>query len=244
MTYRLIACLCAVLAIGLFGACSGDDDASETPLPSGRTAAPEPPGGAGPISKQASKFLGGVDGKYVYRYTGPLGGVTEGTLTVYRLGVNDRNDWTATAFEIEATTISILGSEKNYVCTKAQNFDSCQEASVAGVEAVRVISSPIYDALAALVVDPDQFEVSDLPERSVSGTTAKCYHAFSETRIGDGPPSSEEIEACYADSGAVLYFQRIVTPDSAAIEPGTYTIEAQEIGQALPSDFEPTSPAQ
>ncbi len=240
---RLSACMLAAALVAL-AACNSDDGPSGTPLPSGRTAAPKPPDDAGPASELAAKFLAGVDGKYVYRYTGPIGNVTEGTLTVYRLGVNDRQDWTANAFGFEATTVTIMAAETNYLCTIAGALNNCRVAEVPELEGLRVISSPVYNALAELVTEPDKFEFDDLPDETFAGVSGKCYHAASETRIGEGPPSGEEIKACYTEAGAVIYFERTTTPDSTAIEASTFALELQETTEAVLADFEPTGRVQ
>jgi hypothetical protein len=112
------------------------------------------------------------------------------------------------------------------------------------LEGLRIISSPIYDALAAMVTEPDKFEFDDLPDETFAGVPGKCYNASSETRIGEGAPSSERIKACFTEDGAVLYFERAITPDSAAIESSTFTIELQSKSEALSSDFEPTGRVQ
>ena len=241
---RLIALVLAVVILLAMSACKGDGGPSGTPLPSGRTAAPTAPDKAGPLSKLSARFLAGVDGKYVYRYTGPIGDVTEGTLTVYRLGINDRQDWTARPFGFDASTITIMAAETNYLCTVAETLNSCTAAGVPELEGLRIISSPIYNALAELVTEPDKFKFEDLPDESYAGLSGKCYRASSETRIGDGPPSSEEIKACFTDEAAVLYFARTTTPDSAAIGASTFAIELKETAAAVPADFEPTGRVQ
>ena len=238
----------AVLAVAaLFAAvsCSGGGDGNSGPqLPSGRTRAPSAPGDAGPISKQAARFLEGIDGKYTYKYTGPIGNATEGKLVIVRLGVNDRWDWSTNTYGFEATTVTIMGEEKNYLCTLSTGLNSCREAAASELTALRYISSPIYDALADLVAEPGKYTVDDLPDETFGGLTGKCYHAFSETRIGEGAPASEDIKACYADDGVVTYFRRTTTPDSSAVEPSTFTIELQERADATLSDFEPTGRVQ
>ncbi len=240
---RLATCMLAATFLAL-AACNGDDGTSGPPLPSGRTAAPKAGGDAAPASKLAAKFLAGVDGKYMYRYTGPIGDVREGVLTVYRLGVNDRQDWTTDAYGFDATTVTIMAAETNYLCTIAGALNNCRVAAVPELEGLRIISSPIYDALVELVTEADKFEFEDLPDETFAGVSGKCYHAASETRIGQGPPSSEEIKACYTDEGAVLYFERTTTPDSTAIEASTFAIELQETTEAVPADFEPTGRVQ
>ncbi|HSP54122.1 MAG TPA: hypothetical protein VLS25_00910 [Dehalococcoidia bacterium] len=237
----ILAIAVAALLAGV--ACGGGGGDTRTPLPSGRTLAPTAAGDK-QISKLAARFLAGVDGKYVYRYTGPIGQVTEGKLTLVRLGVNDRWDWTSNQFDFDATTVTIMGEQKNYLCTVAQSLNSCREAGVAELDGVRFISSPIFNGLADLVTEPDKYEVDDLPDETFAGLTGKCYHASSKTRIGEGPPSSEEIKACYTDQGVVIYFQRTTKPDSSAIEPSTFTIELQERTEATLKDFEPTGRVQ
>lgn len=238
MTRLLAACLLASTFLAL-AACNGDDDTSGPPLPSGRTAAPRAGGDASQASKLAATFLAGVDGKYVYRYTGPIGDVKEGVLTVYRLGVNDRQDWTTDTFGFDASTVTIMAAETNYICTVSGALNNCRITGVPEIDGLRVISSPIYGALAALVTDADKFKFEDLPDETIGGVSSKCYRAASETRIGEGPPSSEEIKACYTDEGAVIYFERTTTPDSTAIEASTFAIELQETTEAVPADFEP-----
>jgi len=236
---RLLALLLAAGALLAAAACNGGGDTPEgTPLPSGRTPAPSAKKGAPEASKLAAKFLAGVDGKYKYLYTAPIGNVTEGTLTVYRLGVNDRHDWTSSPYGFEATTVTILGAETNYLCTLTEAFGSCRVTSVPEVESIRIISSPIYNALRAIVVEPDKLKFEDLSEETYAGQTGKCYKATSEERLDEGAPSHEEIKACFRDDGAILYFQRAITPTSAAIEPSAYTIELQAAGEAAPGDFE------
>ena len=241
--FRLAACMLVATFLAL-AACNGDDGPSGTPLPSGRTAAPKADGDAPTASKLAAKFLAGVDGKYVYRYTGPIGNVTEGALTVYRLGVNDRQDWTANPYGFDATTVTIMAAETNYLCTIAGAVNNCRVAEVPELESVRVLSSPVYNALADLVTEPDKFDFEDLPDETFADVSGKCYHAASETRIGEGPPSSEEIKACYTDEGAVIYFERTTTPDSIAIEAGTFTLVLQGTTEAVLADFEPTGRVQ
>ena len=239
---RLVHFALALLVVILLAACNGgDDNGGDGPaLPSGRTPAPSAPDDAGPASELAAKFLAGIDGKYVYKYTGPIGNVSEGTLTVYRLGVNDRQDWTSREFGFDATTATILGDANNYLCTVSPSTSNCRVAGVPELEALRIVSSPIYDGLAALVTDPDQFEFAEPGDETYAGVTGACYSAKSETRIGEGPPSSEDIKACFSDDGVVLYFERTTTPDSGLIEPATFAIELQEAADASPSDFEPT----
>ncbi len=239
-----IPAVLAVAALLIAVACGGDDGPSGTPLPSGRTAAPTVGGDAGPISRLAARFLAGVDGKYTYRYTGHIGDATEGKLVIVRLGVNDRWDWTSSPYGFEVTTVTILGEQKNYLCTISQGVNSCREAAVSELNSLRFISSPIYDALGDLATKPDKYQVDDLPDETFAGLTGKCYHAFSKTRIGQGAPASEEIKACYTDEGAVIYFRRTTTPDSAAIEPSTFTVELQERTDAAQSDFQPTGRVQ
>ena len=232
----------ALLALLVLSACSGGDGAAEPTLPGGRTAAPAAPGDAGPASKLAAKFLAGVDGKYVYRYTGPIGEVKEGVFTVYRLGVNDREDWTTNQFGFDATTVTIIAAENNFLCTIAGATNNCRVAGVSELDALRVFFTPIFDGLSALVTEHDMFEIEKLGPETYAGLSGTCYRAVSKTRIGQGPPSSEEINACYTDGGAVLYFARTTTPDSAAIPATTFAITLEEAGDAQPSDFEPTSP--
>jgi hypothetical protein len=231
-----------LLAILALSGCDGDNGPAGPTLPSGRATAPSAPDDAGPASKLGAKFLAGVDGKYGYRYTGTIGTISEGALVVYRLGVNDRHDWTVNQFGFDATTVSILGTEDNYLCTIAGSVNTCRVATVPELEALRVFYSPIFDALAALVTEPDKFEIEGTGSETYAGMTGNCHHAVSEARIGEGPPSSEEIKACYTDSGVLLYFERTVTPDSASIPAGTYTLTLTEAADALPSDFEPTAP--
>lgn len=237
MMRLLAACLLAASVLAL-GACNSDDDTSGPALPSGRTAAPQADSDAGQASKLAAKFLAGVDGKYTYLYTGAFDNVTEGTLTIFRLDVNDRQDWTTNSFGFVATTITVLAADENYVCTQAQGFNSCHVSTVQELESLRFISLPIYDALAALVEDSNKFEFEDLPDETAAGIAGACFRAFSETLIGQGPPASEEIKTCFAADGALLYLQRITTPDSQSIDPTTFTVELQESGEALPADFD------
>ena len=226
------------------GACGGDDGPAVPTLPSGRTSAPSAPGDAGPASQLAAKFLAGVDGKYVYRYTGPIGDVSEGVLTVYRLGVNDRQDWTTNQLGFDATTVSIMGATDNYYCSIAGSVNNCRIVTLPEAEGLRIFAIPIYNALLALVTDHEKFEIEELEGETFAGVEGKCYRAFSDTLIGQGPPSTEEIKVCYTDEGAVLYLKRTTTPESASIEPSTFTIELQETRDALPSDFEPTASVQ
>lgn len=241
---RLLLGVILSLTVLVLAGCSGDDEPAGPPLPSGRTPAPTAPDDAGPASQLSAKFLAGVDGKYVYRYTGPIGQLTEGILTVYRLGVNDRHDWTTNQFGFDATTVSIMAAEDNFLCTVAGSVNNCRVASVPELQGIRVISSPIFDALAALATDPDKFEFEELGKETFAGVTGACYRAFSETRIGEGPPSSEEIKGCYTEEGAVLFFERTTTPDSTLIGPSSFVMELQEATDASPSDFEPTGAIQ
>ncbi|HET9476925.1 MAG TPA: hypothetical protein VFP63_05515 [Dehalococcoidia bacterium] len=230
-----------LLAAVLLSACDGDDGPAGPTLPFGRSAAPTAPDDAGPAPALAAKFLAGVDGKYVYRYTGP-GDVGDSVLTVYRLGVNDRQDVTNDKFGFDATTATIFATEDNFVCTIAGSTNNCLVAGVAELEALRIISSPIYDGLVALVTEYEMFEIDELASETRAGIRGDCYRAVSETRIGQGAPSSEDIKACFTDQGVVLSFERTITPDSPSILPTTYAIELQEAAEAKPSDFEPTAP--
>lgn len=245
ISQRTILAVLAVAAVLVAVSCGSDDDGRSGPLlPSGRTQAPSAPEDAGPVSKQAARFLAGVDGKYTYRYTGPIGDATEGKLVIVRLGVKDRWDWSSSPYGFEVTTITIMGEDENYVCTISGEFNACREAATSELESLRYISSPIYDALADLVAEHDKYEVDDLPDETYGGLTGKCYQAFSNTRIGQGAPASEDIKACFANDGVVTYFSRTTTPDSAALEPGTFAIELLERVDAALSDFEPTATVQ
>ena len=238
----LLTGLLVTVALFAAAACNGGDDArTGTPLPSGRTPAPIAPKDASSLSRLASTFLDGIDGKYEYSYTGPIGLATEGSLTVYRLGLNDRQDWKATVNEIESNTVTILREDgNNYTCTVAANYNFCQKAVVGAVEGLRVFSSPVYDALAALVVEADMFQFEDLPAEDFTGWRSTCYRATSDTRIGEGRPLSEDIKACFTEEGVLSYFERKMTPDSSAIDPSMFRLELQSTGEAQPSDFEPT----
>jgi hypothetical protein len=246
MGMRFLAGFLIAGALLAMAACNGDDDApTGSPLPSGRTPAPTAADDAGSLAELSSAFLAGIDGRYEYLYTGPIGTTTEGILTVYHLGANDRQDWNATSFGFEATTITILRADgSNYTCTTAENYNYCTASAVPEVEALRIFSSPVYDALAALVVDSDQFEFEELPSETFADLPSTCYRATSDTRIGEGAPLSEDIKACFTDAGVLSYFEREMTPDSAALDPTTFTLELQATGEAFLPDFEPTGRVQ
>lgn len=232
----------AILALTL--ACNGDGGPAGTPLPSGRTPAPTPGEGAGDMTELAAQFLAGVEGKHEYFLTGPLGGFTEAGLTIYRLGVNDRQDWVTTNLGFEATTATILGDEKNYTCSLAPGLNTCREAAVPEIEALRIFTTPIYQTLIALVTEPSNFEVSEVSPETWGGVTGACYQATSPEVIGDGPPATEEIKACFRDDGLLLYLERTTTPQSPAIDTTVYTMELKATSVVQPQDFEPTGPVQ
>lgn len=233
-----------LVAVVMLGACGDDDGPAAPTLPGGRTSAPSAPGDAGPASKLAANFLAGVDGVYVYRYTGPIGDVKEGVLTVYRQGINDRQDWTTNQLGFDATTVSILGETDNYLCSVAGAVNNCRAVTVPEVEGLRIIVLPVYNALIALVTEHEMFDVEELGSETYAGLEGNCYRAFSDSLIGQGPPSSEEIKVCFTEEGAIVYFERTTTPESASIQPATFTLELQETREALPSDFEPTASVQ
>ena len=241
---RLFLTLSFVLAVLVVAACNGDDEPAAPTLPGGRTPAPTAPGDAGPASKLAATFLAGVEGKYEYEYAGPLGDFSEGLYTLYRLGVNDRHDWTTDKYGFDATTVTILAEQENYICTISPATNTCRVSTLREVEGLRVYFSPVELAMIALATKPDDWEVTELGERISAGVTGACYEATSATRIGEGPPASENVEVCFTDDGAIVHFERTITPDSQSIAPATYTLVLVEASPATASDFEPTGRVQ
>jgi hypothetical protein len=69
---------------------------------------------------------------------GTIGTISEGALVVYRLGVNDKHDWTVNQFGFDATTVSILGTEDNYSVI-AGSVNTCRVATVPAGSAARVL---------------------------------------------------------------------------------------------------------
>lgn len=241
---RLLAVVALVMGVVLIAACTGDGGPAPSPLPSGRTPAPTAGKNAGPASKLAARFLAGAEGRYVYDYTGPLGDFTEGVYTLYRQGVNDRHDWTTNRFGFEATTVTILGEQENYVCTMTPGYNACRVARVPEIQSLRVYFSPVELAMIDLATEPGKYEVQELGEETHGGLTGQCYRATSPTRVGEGPPAAEDIKVCFSEAGAILYFERKTTPESPSIEPFTYTLELREALQATAADFQPVGRVQ
>jgi hypothetical protein len=86
--------------------------------------------------------------------------------------------------------------------------------------------------------------VSSPTSRQIAGVDATCFIVDLPNKLEEGPPGTEKIELCYSDDGKLLFLDRQVTFSDSAFPPARLTVEAQEVGDAAESDFDPiASPA-
>jgi len=233
--------LATVLLVVSAIACSGGDDPEPTPLPGGLTPAPTAAKDAGDLEKLSALYLSGVDGKYTYTLTGTNVSIIEGTLTKYRLGNQDRSDWTSDSFGFPATTTTIISGEAFYVCTSAGSIVQCNSSKLEDIASLRFMEVPILAVVPAIVADASSFQISDLPSEKFAGVEARCFQADTTTSIGEDLSSGEKIKVCFGADGALLYMRREISPEASSAPSGVISLEAVEISISQASDFEPHS---
>ena len=247
----------ALSALLIVVACGGDDDdgndngdgtptpgasASTDGTPEGRTPAPTAVEGSDDITDLSAAYLAGVDGKTTYHYVSNFGQHPDGTLIRYRLGESDRQDWISAPEGIEGTTTIIRTSGDDYMCNSSAFFGSCQvsdEATFAGIDA---IFAPISDVPRALVAGLNDAVITDLPSATYAGVETTCFQLDIPHRIGEGPTGTETATLCFADDGRLLYEKRNIMFEDPSFPGAELTFEAQEIGEPVEGDFEPTFP--
>lgn len=233
-----------LLLAAILTACNGGgESATPTPLPGGRTSAPTAGKDGGRFAELAAKYLAGVDGKYVYRYTGTLGQFTEIQLGLYRLGTDDRFDWGIVNVDFPSETITIVKGAEFYLCTRASGFAACQVSSLPEMEGLRALAGGALEIFPILVTEADTFEVDELADATIAGVTGKCFQATRPERIGDGTPGAEEITVCFSEAGALLSLGRKVVTGNAQ-QDEEYILDLLEVSAAQASDFEPIARVQ
>lgn len=235
----VLASLIAALSL-LALACNGGDDDGETGTPTGETASPDtssPDPGASEVQGLATSALVGVDGKVVYDYTTEdLGAHLNGTWTTFRLGENRREDWQQNSLGFEAISRAAIVDGTYIICVGQPTRVPCREDVELGVTSVFVLFSAISDALEAIAGGVPNATVTELPDETIAETAATCFQINSDGRILPGPEGSEEAKVCFADDGALLLLERVVTfrpGDTARV-----TALATEVDDASPADFD------
>jgi len=233
----------------LLSACGGDDDPGASPgiseSPGTATAETEEPtttGQAGSLEALSAAFLDGVDGKVEYRYISNFGQHPDDVWTLYNLGDNFRQDRATVANGIATRTAAIVTQTDDYLCTGTDFTTECR------IEPEEVVLNslpffiPVTEIPEAVLAGIDGMVETELPGETIASLEASCFNLAVPGRIGVGPTGREEIKICFSGEGYLLSMRRTVIFDDTSLPNGELTLDAQEAGAAVVSDFEPLVP--
>lgn len=250
-SYRRAALALIAIGLILLVAACGDDGATSTPTSNGDPTpadgtSPDPTGTTDsslpPIAQDvqalSQTFVDGVDGKVVYAYTSENVGIhPQGTWTTYRSGDHRREDWINRPFNFDSITIAAATDQEYVVCSGIPLDYACNASTLADVESVFGLFSPIREVYEALAHGIDSAEISELPDESLAGVTATCYQVDSD-RIGPHRTGTETIKTCFAKDATVLFLHRYLTFDDPNVDDAELTLEATEVGSVSAADFD------
>lgn len=245
---------CAVLLTGLVLlvviACGGGDDNGSTNGTQGTDATgetdsasvtPAANGVEPTLEGLSAAYLAGVDGKVTYRYISNFGQHPNGFWTDYHLdGTNlTRQDWRLEPNEFAIETYAIVNGEEGYVCSKATNLLDCSFDTPDEVRNTFPFFIPVTEIPQAILDGIDGLQVEQLPDETIATVNALCFDLDIPGRIGVGAPGTEKIKICFGEDGALLLMSRTVTFTDPALPVAQLDLEATEVTEASPSDFEP-----
>ena len=248
---RLAVCLVVLVAAWLvmLSACGGDDDPATSPGTSGPTettdgesGAPTTTGEPGSLESLSAAYLDGVDGKVTYRYVSNFGQHPDDVWTLYHLGENFRQDRETVANEIATKTVAIVTESDDYLCFGTDFTTECRLESEDVVLNALPFFIPVTEVPEAVLEGIDGVVETKLPSETIAGLEAICFNLAVPGRIGVGPTGKEEIKICFSEEGYMLSMRRTVVFDDTTLPNGELTLDAQEVGTAVESDFEPLVP--
>jgi hypothetical protein len=231
-------------------ACNGDSDGSPTATGTPEETRKTSPGGAGgnqTLADLLDAYFAGVDGKITYRTTSENFGEHPNLIwTEYRLGDETRIDWRNVvdnpADDPMITTIAIISRDGSYICTTSPGLESCNVKTQEEAQTLVFWRPNVDEAPEAIAEGIDGMTVSGPAERELAGVRASCFDIQVPSQIGQTRAGTESIELCFSEQGGLLVMNRTVDFEDEALPTARLEVTAQEVGQAEPSDFEPTAP--
>lgn len=255
----LLACLIAAMSLAI--ACGDDDGPSDStgPAPPTSSASPDVTGTAAPTSTDEATpvptvggvsgelrslidgWFDGVNAKVTYDYASNFGGHPEGVYTTYYLDGADRHDWENIGAGLGVTLTTIVNGDDAYVCNIFESNPTCNVRTVQDTLDTRVSFLIIPRTLQTISDRINTLAIRALPDEVIAGTDAKCYETTTTgERITEGPPAVEVVVTCFsADSILLRVDHDVLFEDGEDLPDGDLLLEATEVGQAVPSDFEP-----
>jgi len=243
---------CAVLLSGLLLllaiACGGGDDganggangADGTNGTDGASATPAENGVEPTLEGLSTAFLAGVDGKVTYRYISNFGQHPDGVWTDYHLEGRTRQDWHDEPNEFQTETYAIVNGEEGYVCSTTVTTVDCTRTTPEEVRNTFPIFIPVTEIPNAILGGIEGLRVEQLPDENIASLKALCFDLESPGRVDkQTPPATEKIKICFTEDGTLLLMSRTVTFTDAAFPTAQLDLEATEVTDASPSDFEP-----
>lgn len=220
---------------------SPDRDQTSTPKDEDHTPTPtvSEEGTAGGLIQG---WLDGVNGRVAYRYVSDFGGHPDGIYTMYYLDGANRHDWLNEASGFGVTVVTIVDGQDAYICNLSESSSLCRSTTEDDAVQTRIAILIVYRTLEGIVENFETMLVSELPGEEIAGTEADCYEVVSPDRITEGPPGTETLKLCFSSEGLLLLIDHTVSFVGDTLPEDHLLLEAQEVGNATPGDFDP--PAQ
>lgn len=199
----------------------------------------------GALRELAADHLEGVQVKVSYRYVSNFGLKPDGSLTIYRMAENYRQDWSQTGGGFESTSIVIIiGDEEAIGCTAAPGQANCLEETLDNARSQLALLTPIDEVPQAIADGIEGAIVTTLPDRTLADVEARCFLLETPGRLGDGAEGKEEIEICFSLDGLLLSMERLVIPNDPSVPRGELSLEVTEVAEVTAADFGPPYPLQ
>jgi hypothetical protein len=221
---------------------NGADRTNETEDTDGASVTPAENGVEPTLEGLSAAYLAGVDGKVTYRYISNFGQHPDGFWTDYHLdGMTlTRQDWRKEPNDLAIETYAIVNGEEGYVCSTTVTTVDCSFATIEEVRNTFPHFIPVTQVPDAILDGIDGLQAEPLPDETVAGLKAICFELNIPGRIRDEtPPGTEKVNICFAENGALLLMSRTVTFTDPALPVAQLDLEATEVADTSPSDFEP-----
>lgn len=223
---------------------SPDGEQTSAPTEDGQnfTRTPTVTGEEGSALSLIQGWLDGVNGRIRYRYVSDFGGHPDGFYTMYYLDGSHRHDWLNEASGFGVTVVTIVDGQDAYTCNVSESTSFCRSTTEDLAVQSRIAILIVYRTLEGIVENFETMSVSELPDEEIAGVEANCFEVVSPDRITEGPPGDETLKFCFSSEGRLLLIDHTVSFDGTTLPDDHLLLEAQEVGEATPADFEP--PAQ
>lgn len=210
-------------------------EASETPTQAPLSGAP------GELRSLIETWLAGVNAKVTYDYVSNFGGHPDGIYTTYFLDGADRHDWENIGAGLGVTQVTIVNGDEAYVCSIFESNPTCNVRTPEDTLAHRIAILIVYRTLETISDRADTLSIAELPDEQIAGLDAQCFETTSgDERLTEGPPAVEVVVTCFSEDGLLLRVDHDVLFEEEEVLPdGDLVLEATDIGQAVPDDFEP-----